>query len=190
MVWDMPSEKAKTLYLTFDDGPTEEVTHWILNTLEEYNARATFFCVGGNVARHPEIYEALLDKGHAIGNHTYNHLNGWKTKTADYIGNVAKAAELIQSRLFRPPYGKIKPSQAKALKNKGFQIILWSVLTYDFDRGLDTSEAWKNILKYTLPGSILVFHDHVKAFENLRELLPKTLAHFQSQGYIFEKISL
>ncbi len=190
MVWNMPSKKNKTLYLTFDDGPTIEVSHWILNTLGECNAKATFFCVGENVAKHPEIYATLIDKGHAIGNHTYNHLNGWKTGTTDYIMNVAKAHKLIQSRLFRPPYGKIKRSQAKVLKYMGFHTVLWSVLTYDFDKELNREDAWKNILKYTLPGSIIVFHDHLKAFDNLKELLPKTLEHFTSRGYIFEKISL
>ena len=188
MIWDIPSTQNKILYLTFDDGPTTAATHWILSALDEYSAKATFFCVGENVAKHPEIYAALTDKGHAVGNHTYNHLNGWKTETADYINNVAKAGGLIQSRLFRPPYGKIKRSQARALKYKGFHIILWSVLTYDFDKGLNTDDAWENILKYTRPGSIIVFHDHLKAFDNLRELLPKTLEYFKLQGYVFKKI--
>ena len=187
VVWDVPA-KSKTLYLTFDDGPTTEITQWILDTLEVYNAKATFFCVGENVSKHPEIYASLIDKGHAVGNHTHNHLNGWKTPIEPYIENVVLARERIQSNLFRPPYGKIKPVQAKTLKKMGYRIILWSVLSYDFDKNLDRNEAWKNIVKYSKSGSIIVFHDHLKAFENLKELLPKTLEYFKSKGYSFEKI--
>jgi len=184
------SAKKKILYLTFDDGPTTEITNWLLSTLDKYNARATFFCVGENVAKHPEIYDRLIEKGHAVGNHTYNHLNGWKTGIVDYAENVSKAKDLINSKLFRPPYGKIKRSQARLLNNLDYDIILWSVLTYDFDKKLDKKEAWKKIVKYSKPGSIIVFHDHVKAFENLKELLPKTLEYFQSKEFTFEKIIL
>jgi len=189
VIWQIPTKK-KILYLTFDDGPTTEVTNWILSILDEYNAKATFFCVGENVAKYPEICSELIDKSHAIGNHTYNHRNGWKTGIVDYAENTAKAKSLIKSNLFRPPYGKIKRSQARLLNNLGYDIILWTVLTYDFDKNPDKNEAWEKIVKYSKPGSILVFHDHLKAFENLKELLPKTLAYFASLGYKFEKIPL
>jgi len=189
VLWQIPS-KDKILYLTFDDGPTTEITEWILEVLDAHNAKATFFCVGENVAKNPEIYKSIIEKGHTVGNHTYNHLNGWQTGLVDYVENTGKAKDLVKSNLFRPPYGKIKRSQARLLNNLGYDIILWTVLTYDFDKNLDKNEAWEKIVKYSKPGSILVFHDHVKAFENLKELLSKTLTYFTSQGYKFEKISL
>ena len=187
VVWDIPA-KNKILYLTFDDGPTTEITQWILSTLEAYNAKATFFCVGENVSKHPDIYASIIEKGHSVGNHTNNHLNGWKTGIRSYIENVVLAKKQILSKLFRPPYGKIKPTQAKVLRCMGLYIILWSVLTYDFDKTLDKNETWEKIVKYSKPGGILVFHDHLKAFENLKELLPKTLEYFNSEGFTFEKI--
>jgi len=186
-IWQMPG-KSKTLYLTFDDGPTTELTYWILDILEEYNAKATFFCVGANVEKHPQIFKDIIFKGHSVGNHTFNHLNGWKTETGIYCDNILKASNLIDSHLFRPPYGKMKRSQIKLIKELNYKTVMWSILTYDFDKELDFDEAWKNILLHTTPGSILVFHDNIKAIENIKLLLPKTLEYFSSKGFNFEKI--
>ena len=186
-IWQMP-ERTKTIYLSFDDGPTPEITDWILDQLDQYHAKATFFCVGENVSKYPEKFSEIRKRGHAIGNHTYNHLNGWKTKTAPYVENVVEANDLIQSRLFRPPYGRIKKAQLKLLQDLKYKIILWSVLTYDFDANLNKNESLNQIKKKSGPGSIIVFHDHQKAFENLKELLPETLGYFSENGFVFEKI--
>ncbi len=183
----MPT-RNKTIYLSFDDGPTPEITDWILDMLDQYQAKATFFCVGENVSKYPDKFSEIKKRGHAVGNHTYNHLNGWKTNTEKYVENVIVANDVIQSRLFRPPYGRIKKVQLKLLQNLNYKIILWSVLTYDFDKNLDKNMAWNQIVRHTRTGSILVFHDHIKAFENLKKLLPKTLEYFSAKGFIFEKI--
>ena len=183
--WQIKTDK-KELFLTFDDGPTTEMTQWILDTLKLYNAKATFFCVGENVKNNPEIYNQIIMEGHAIGNHTYNHLNGLKTNDEEYIKNVSEAKEYIDSPLFRPPYGRIKRSQFKRIQNLGYRIILWSILSYDFDKNLNREKAWKQIVKHTKPVSIIVFHDNIKAFDNLKVLLPKTLDYFSQMGYSFK----
>lgn len=187
--WDIPNA-SNTLYLTFDDGPTPEGTSWILETLEKYNAKATFFCVGDNVIKNQNPYQRILDTGHAVGNHTFNHLKGWQQPEHIYIENVERCRMEVESNLFRPPYGKMKSAQARELLRSGYKIIMWSVLTYDFDKKLDCSTAWKQIIKHTVAGSIIVFHDHAKAFENLKVLLPKTLEYFSAKGYTFKKIEL
>lgn len=193
--WKIAEKKDKSLsqsreiYLTFDDGPIPEITPWVLNTLEKYQAKATFFCVGDNIQKHPAIFQELLEKGHGIGNHTFNHLNGWKTSNETYFENIEKTEKAVRhSKLFRPPYGKIKISQAKALINKGYKIIMWDVLSADYDQNISPEECLQNVINNAQNGSIVVFHDHVKAFENLKYALPKTLAYFIEKGYEFKAL--
>ena len=179
---------GKRLYLTFDDGPIPEVTPWVLDTLAEFNAKATFFCVGENVERHSELFERLVDEGHAVGNHTHNHLSGWTTDAGDYLANVRQCAQLVSSRLFRPPYGRIGPRTAKALHGE-FRIVMWDVLSGDFDPGLDGEECLRNVLDHVAPGSIVVFHDSLKSERNLRYALPRALEVLSRLGYSFEALS-
>ncbi len=188
-VWDIPTMDKK-VYLTFDDGPTPEITSWILDQLKQYEAQATFFCIGNNIQKHPEIFDSIIQNGHAIGNHTFNHYNGWKTKTVDYIENVFLCEELINqnTKLFRPPYGKIKKSQAKILIELGFKIIMWDVLSADFDTTISPEKCLNNVLKNISPGSIIVFHDSVKAFKNLEYALPRTLQFLKDNDYKCEGI--
>jgi peptidoglycan/xylan/chitin deacetylase (PgdA/CDA1 family) len=187
LVWDIPDD-TKTIYLTFDDGPTPEVTTWVLSVLKKYEIKATFFVVGENVKKHPEIYQQLINEGHAIGNHTYNHLNGWKSKSSDYIQNIEKCAELVESNLFRPPYGRIKNTQIKELKQE-YSIIMWDVLSGDFDAGLTPEKCVENVINNTKSGSIIVFHDSIKAEKNLKYALPKTIEYLKNQGFVFGVIS-
>lgn len=187
----MPDDE-KIIYLTFDDGPHPEVTPFVLETLTSFNAYATFFCIGKNVAEHPELYRRIIDIGHAVGNHTHNHLNGWKTDDEVYLQDIRSASEYIHSNLFRPPYGRITPFQAKQLKAPAFNmhLIMWSVLSADFDAKITKEECLQNVLLNTGKGSIVVFHDSAKAYDKLRYVLPKVLEHFTSEGYQFKQIVL
>ena len=188
--WKIPSAK-KVIYLSFDDGPHEEATPFVLAELKKYNAKACFFCIGKNVAAHKNLYEQILHEGHTVGNHTYDHVNGWKNNTAHYIENIELAGKLIHSNLFRPPYGRITKSQIqkiKADKTLPQKIIMWDVLSGDFDLSLTAESCIKNIIKNTVAGSIVVFHDSAKAFERLKIALPAVLAHFTALGYTFEAI--
>ena len=192
-VWDIPNNENK-VYLTFDDGPTPEITEWTLNQLKEYNAKATFFCIGDNIRKYPEIFHKVTADGHSIGNHTYNHLNGWNTSTHDYIENT-KLHETEHCKfstehcqLFRPPYGKIKPSQSKTLRKLGYKIIMWDVISYDFDQTISKEQCLENVLKNVQSGSIIVFHDSKKAFQNLEYVLPRTLEFLKEKGFVFEKL--
>ena len=178
--------KNKSLYFTFDDGPHPEITPWVLNELAKFNAKASFFCVGENVKKHPETYQMLLENGHAVGNHSYNHLNGWETENERYFENIEKAATLIKSNYFRPPYGKIKPSQAKCLQNK-YELIMWSHLSRDYDPSLNIQESLK-ALKKAGPGAIFVFHDSEKSLCNLKQLLPELLQFYHNKGYVFRSL--
>jgi peptidoglycan/xylan/chitin deacetylase (PgdA/CDA1 family) len=198
-VWDIPNIENK-IYLTFDDGPTPEITEWVLQELEKYNAKATFFCIGNNIEKHPEIFEKLIAKGHSIGNHTFNHLNGWKTPTEEYLVNsiqwsvVSGQAEnnkqqTTNNKLFRPPYGKIKASQAKKLRQLGYKIIMWDVLSADYDASISAEKCLENATKNVTSGSIIVFHDSVKAFPHLEYTLPKALNYFKEKGFVFEKLA-
>lgn len=193
-VWDIPNTEKK-IYLTFDDGPTPEITEWVLNLLEKENIKATFFCIGQNIEKHPEIFEKIITFGHSVGNHTFNHLKGWKTTTDKYIENVdlckteiCKSAIIKYSNLFRPPYGKIKPNQSKTLRKKGFKIIMWDVLSKDYDLNTSPEQCLINIKK-TKSGSIIVFHDSLKAWKNLEYTLPKAIAFLKSEGFLFDKIN-
>jgi len=189
LIWRMPGG-ANTLYLTFDDGPNPTATPWVLDELEKYSARATFFCIGKNVKEYPQIYRRILLDGHRTGNHTQNHLNGWKTDDAKYLDNIREAAQLIDSNLFRPPYGRIGKFQAKLLEDapRAYKIIMWDVLSADFDRSLTGERCARNVIRYAQPGSIVVFHDSEKAFDRLRRALPAVLEHFSGLGYRFEAI--
>lgn len=189
-IWHI-EETEKVMYLTFDDGPHATVTPFVLQQLQQYNAKATFFCIGKNVVEQPTIYQQILNDGHSIGNHTHNHLNGWKTNDASYLNNIKLAEQSIQSNLFRPPYGRIKKSQAKQLmlRNTNMKIVMWDVLSGDFDTQLSPQKCLDNVLKNVTQGSIVVFHDSEKAFERLQYALPKTLEHFSNLGYTFKAIS-
>lgn len=187
MVWSKPS-KNKELYLTFDDGPHPVITPKVLNILDAYGAKATFFCVGENVMKYKETYQEILNHEHQTGNHTYHHLTGWNTPTEKYITDVKKCAKEVTSPLFRPPYGKIKFKQLKLLGKEGYQIVMWSVLTGDYQFTNHKEKLLNTAIKKTKPGSIIVFHDSEKAADNLLFLLPKYLAHFSKKGYTFKSL--
>ena len=194
LVWDIPNSENK-IYLTFDDGPIPSVTEWVLDVLKSENIKATFFCIGDNIKKYPEIYKRILTEGHQIGNHTFNHLNGWKTKTNYYIENF-KLCETEHSKLnpqhsflFRPPYGKIKPSQSKEIRQLGYKIIMWDVLSYDFDQNISEEECLNNVISNTSQGSIIVFHDSLKAEKNLKYALPKAIQILKNKGFVFDVIS-
>jgi len=192
-VWDIPNRENK-VYLTFDDGPTPEITEWTLHQLKKYNAKATFFCIGDNIRKYPEIFKQITKDGHSIGNHTFNHLKGWKTSTNDYTNNTELCTSEICNlksanfNLFRPPYGKIKPSQSKLLRRKGYKIIMWDLISYDYDATISPKECLENVLKNIRPGSIVVFHDSKKALRNLEYTLPRTLEFLKEKGFVCEKI--
>jgi peptidoglycan-N-acetylglucosamine deacetylase len=188
-IWSMP-ETEKAIYLTFDDGPHPVITPFVLDELGKFDAKATFFCIGKNVAEHPGIYKRILEQGHAVGNHTHNHLNGWKTPNAKYLQNILEARNFIDSSLFRPPYGRITTQQKKFLQhlNEPFKIVMWSVLSGDFDINITPEKCLDNVLKNTKSGSVIVFHDSEKAFERLQYTLPAVLKYFSEKGFCFEKI--
>lgn len=222
LIWNQ-SRAQKIVYLTFDDGPIPNVTDFVLNTLQSFGIKATFFCIGDNIVKHPEVFNKLKAAGHSIGNHTFNHLKGWKTDDETYLDNFLKCQALTQSDLFRPPYGRIKKSQVKRLKSKvqsiksevqslkheaiamelnqdsrletndlgletndsGLKIIMWDVLSGDFDQNLSPEKCYQNVIKHTTNGSIIVFHDSLKAFERLQYALPKTIQYLSEKGYQF-----
>jgi len=191
LIWDIPV-REKVLYLSFDDGPHPVVTPFVLEELKKHEAKAVFFCIGKNVQEHPGIYSRILSEGHRVGNHTHNHLNGWKVSDQSYFDNVRQAARYIDSDLFRPPYGRITGFQATRLKAapSGFKIIMWDVLSADFDSALSAERCARNVIRHAGPGSIIVFHDSEKAFERLRGALPMVLQHFKEKGYRFDAIRL
>lgn len=183
LTWSFPG-RDKELYLTFDDGPTLGITEWVLSVLHEYNAKATFFCTGKNAENNPELLKQIMDEGHSIGNHGYSHINGWSTNNDKYFQNVRKASETINSNLFRPPYGKIKLSLLRQLKNN-FKIVMWDVLTRDYNNNLSKEKCLKRTIKLINPGSIIVFHDTVKAERNLKFVLPEVLKYYSAKGFQF-----
>lgn len=191
LVWNIPT-KEKVLYLSFDDGPHPVATPFVLDELKKYGAKATFFCIGKNVQAYPQLYKRVLMEGHATGNHTQDHLNGWKTEDERYLENIAAAARLIDSDLFRPPYGRISAFQSSLLRAAPFNynIIMWEVLSADFDRALTGERCARYVIGRARRGSIVVFHDSEKAFDRLREALPAVLEHFSGLGYRFETISV
>ncbi|GEP90406.1 Peptidoglycan/xylan/chitin deacetylase, PgdA/CDA1 family [Chitinophaga terrae (ex Kim and Jung 2007)] len=182
-IWNMPPSGNK-VYLTFDDGPHPQATPFVLEQLARYQAKATFFCIGKNVVEHPGIYQQILEAGHAVGNHTHNHLNGWKTGTEKYIENVLEAGKYISSTLFRPPYGRITPFQIRQLKDKipGVKIIMWDLLSGDFDTGINGEACVQNVVFKLAPGSIVVFHDSTKAWDRMEYALPRILEFCKKKG--------
>jgi len=184
--WRIP-QADKKIYLTFDDGPIPEITEWVLELLHQYQAKATFFCVGENVKRYPQIFARINEEDHEVGNHTYHHKNGWHTRNSEYFQDIKKCAEQVDSDLFRPPYGKMTPGQIRHLQ-KHYSIIMWDVLTGDFDQKLGANKCFRNIIDKTTNGSILVFHDSNKAKPILTKVLPKVLEHYTQLGYTFDKI--
>lgn len=186
LTWHL-SRTDKCVYLTFDDGPIPIVTPHVINILNRFNAKATFFCIGENVEKFPEIYAEVLSNGHRVGNHTYNHLKGWAHSTETYLQNIRKCTEVVNSDLFRPPYGRIKRSQIKAIKKQypDMRIIMWDVLSADYDQSIDPGRCIQNVLDHAENGSIIVFHDSQKAFPRLRDALPQVLGDLQKRGFEF-----
>lgn len=185
-VWSIDTNE-KEVYLTFDDGPHPTITPWVLEQLQQYEAKATFFCVGNNVYQHPKIYQQILEDEHAVGNHTYHHLNGWKINGKKYLQDIAAAAAFINSNLFRPPYGRMKLKQAKqlatAMNRSNAKVIMWDVLSADFDATISHEVCLENVVNNYCEGSIVVFHDSEKAFAHLQYVLPKFLKHLKEEGY-------
>jgi len=190
LFWEIPTIQKK-IYLTFDDGPHPTITMKVLDVLKTYNAKATFFCIGNNVVKYPEVYKRIIDEGHTVGNHTFNHLNGWKTTDELYLNDINKAIENIDSNLFRPPYGRISRFQIQQLLKPKYKmkLIMWSVLSGDFDPDISDEKCLNNVLLSTKEGSIIVFHDSEKAAEKMLYALPKVLEHFSKKGFSFEKIT-
>ena len=203
-VWAFPNNN-NDVYLTFDDGPIPEVTPWVLSLLKKHQVKGTFFCIGDNISKYPEIFQQLISEGHSVGNHTFNHLNGWKMETDEYIGNCDKFNEILRSclplndnsalktqysALFRPPFGKITSKQATILQKKGYKIIMWDVLSADFDTSISKEKCLENVINNIQSGSIIVFHDSLKAEEKLRYVLPKVLEHIKKLGFKCQPIIL
>lgn len=186
LLWEVKTTNNE-IFLTFDDGPHPEITPLVLDILDEFQAKATFFCVGENVKKYPETYTLILERGHHTGNHSYNHLNGWKNSKSAYCDNIKKAASFIDSNLFRPPYGRIKPSQINALKTK-YKIVMWTVAAYDFSKKVSPEQCLKNAIQKSKAGSVVVFHDSDKARDNLFFALPAFLEHYQNKGFVFPLI--
>lgn len=187
LIWRIPGHE-KVIYLTFDDGPIPELTPFILETLKKHNAKATFFCVGDNIQKYPDLKNQILKDGHVIGNHTFNHFDGWKKNSEEYLQNVSKGFDLGSSRMFRPPYGHITPWQINRVKNMSY-IVLWTVLSYDYDKNTTPARCLHNVLRCTRRGSIVVFHDNIKATPRIKYALPRVLEHYSKQGYRFEVLS-
>lgn len=198
-VWSKPRDE-NAIYLTFDDGPIPIVTPWVLEILAKYNAKATFFCIGDNIKKHPVLFAEILKNGHAIGNHTQQHSNGWKTSFEAYLADITAVEETMENlelldqktkniNLFRPPYGKMTSKQANAVLKKGYKIIMWNVLSMDYDAKISEEKCLKNVLTNLKPGSIIVFHDSLKAEEKLRYILPKILEACTKEGLNCKKLN-
>jgi peptidoglycan/xylan/chitin deacetylase (PgdA/CDA1 family) len=201
LVWRIPTDK-KELFLTFDDGPVPGPTEFVLDTLKQYSIKATFFCIGDNVRKHPDVFKRIVDEGHAVGNHTFNHLKGWSTSLDKYVENInrceqefsifnppaGRAGFQFSIKLFRPPYGRITKSQIRVLKD--YKIIMWDVLTADYQRSVSPQSCLHNSIAASRPGSIIVFHDSVKAERNLTYALPRFIEYFLKVGYSFNSIKI
>lgn len=190
LLWHKPRQE-KTVYLSFDDGPHPEVTPFVLEQLKKYDARASFFCIGKNVQQHPDIVARILEEGHSLGNHTQHHLNGWKTGYNEYLDDIREAQQSISSSLFRPPYGRITRKQAKGVKQllgKNTLIVMWDVLSADFDTNLSGEQCLQFVVRNSQPGSIIVMHDSAKAWPRLEYLLPRLLKFFHDKGYDMKAI--
>ena len=183
-VWRKPVKGKKTIYLTFDDGPIPGITPWVLDLLDKYNIKATFFCVGDNVRKHPDIYQMVLDRGHRVGNHTFNHIQGIRTFSKRYLKNSRLASEYIDSDLFRPPHGHMRIPQFWILR-RYYKIVMWDVVTRDYSKLRTSDQVFDNVKKYTRDGSVIVFHDSLKAETNMKEALPRSIDWLLAQGYTF-----
>lgn len=183
LIWNIPNNENK-VFLTFDDGPDPEVTPWVLDVLNQYKAKATFFCLGKNIEKYPELFQRIKNEGHAVGNHTYSHPDGWRISNKKYFEDIERADKLIQSNLFRPPYGRITPSQIRVLKEK-YKIVMWGVMSGDYSEKINGEKSAGNVLKWSRPGSNIVFHDSRKAYENLKVDLPRILDGFRKRGLNF-----
>lgn len=195
-VWDVPNN-SNTIYLTFDDGPTPEITEWVLGILKQHDIKATFFCIGNNIEKHPDIFKKVVEQGHSIANHTFNHVNGWNTQNDAYLENTDACEKSIErhtgtvytQKLFRPPYGKIKSAQAAEVRKRGYKIIMWDVLSADFDKTITPQKCLANVTKNTREGSVIIFHDSVKAFPNLEYALPKAIDYLKGKGFNFAALN-
>jgi peptidoglycan/xylan/chitin deacetylase (PgdA/CDA1 family) len=187
LVWDIPAGGG--VYLTFDDGPTPVITEWILDELKKWDAKATFFCIGRNVEANPELYERILAEGHRVGNHSWDHVRGWGGDPARYAREVERAAAVIDSNLYRPPYGRISPAEAKALPSE-YRIVMWNLISRDYNRSITPGRCLENVTRHVGPGDIVVFHDSRKAFRNMSYALPRTLEYLQSKGMNSKTIEL
>ncbi len=185
--WRIPTQE-KSVFLTFDDGPIPEVTPWVLEQLEQYKAKATFFCVGDNIKKHPEVFNQVKAAGHSVGNHTMHHLNGWANEDIEYYHDIRHCAQQMDSVLLRPPYGRLKPKQAQFLQ-RHYRIVMWDVLSGDFDPKLSKEQCLNNVINNVRPGSIVVFHDSLKAEDKLQYVLPRVLEHFAKAGYSFDHLN-
>lgn len=186
-IWRLPDKKQKCVYLTFDDGPIPEVTPWVLDTLDKYNVKATFFMVGDNVRKHPDVFKRVLERGHCIGNHTFNHIQGLKYWTKNFLANVKQAAELIPSKLFRPPHGHMRIPQTLFIR-KHYKIVMWDVVTRDYSNLRTPEETLQVVKQYTRNGSIIVFHDSLRAERNMKATLPLAIEWLKAEGYIFKTL--
>lgn len=187
VLWRKDKDK-KVIYLTFDDGPTEEITHWILKTLDEFGVKATFFCIGNNAEKHPEIVDEIRKNGHLVGIHGYSHVRGLYKKQEEYFNDIKKSENIIKSKIFRPSHGRIYPSQVKKLNELGYKVVLWDVITRDYDTNLKEEEVLKIAKKYTRNGSIVVFHDSLKAEKNMKYAFPLAVKYWIENGYTFETL--
>ncbi len=187
-IWNFPDE-TEAIYLTFDDGPSPEVTPWVLDQLDKFNAKATFFCLGKNVEQYPELFEEIKRRGHAVGNHSYSHIKGWGMDTGTYLRDADLAEGFIGGNLFRPPYARIGPNQARMLSER-YKIIMWNVLSRDYNRSLSGKACARGVVKYLRPGDIVVFHDSRKSAKNLWYALPIVLKFIQTKGWKCKAISL
>lgn len=186
-LWEMPKDDGK-IYLTFDDGPHPDATPLVLDMLAAAGAKASFFCIGDNVRKYPEIYQRILREGHRVGNHSYHHLNGWKTSNDAYLEDIQEAQTLIDSNIFRPPYGRIRRAQIRALRSIGMKPVMWSLLSGDFDPQLSKEQCAVNVLKNLAPGHIVVFHDSKKALQKMQYALPLVLQLISERGWVAEKL--
>ncbi|MFP9114152.1 polysaccharide deacetylase family protein [Flavobacterium sp. RHBU_3] len=189
-IWNV-ARREKTVYLTFDDGPIPQVTPWVLDVLKRHDIKATFFCIGDNIEKHPEVFEQVIAAGHAVGNHTFNHVNGWVVDDEIYVKNAELCQKSIEkhkpegTRLFRPPYGKMSRKQASAMRHKGFKLIMWDVLSADFDQDITPEKCLKNVINNVENGSIIIFHDSEKARRNLQYALPRAIEYLKRERYRF-----